>query len=383
MLKVCGVTYDHSTNYGSFFQAYALGRAIEESHAGGGSYRYALAGLSTLRGRPREKNKTLRARISRAASRRLQSLVYRFSFSGFDRAHMRYMPIRSYRDLPRLNDMADAFVCGSDVIWNTDFNRGLDAYYLGFAKKYKFAYSASFGRSVNIGISDQNAAHLRELDEISCREDTGCDKVEQITGRRPVKAADPVFLLKKEEWEQVAAEGARRLPEHYIFVYNTYRSPLYEAVINKLSAQTSLPVIRTTWRYENAVKQGIFRMPSPQEWLYCLGRADYVVTNSFHGTAFSLLFQRKFFTTMPGGPLKGANIRIWEILDRLGLKERIIFTDQDPISTQDVDYSAADVSLEAFRADSLAYLERNLEAAWRRKEAEKQLSSVNVAGGAD
>ncbi len=373
MLKVCGVTYDHSTNYGSFLQSYALGRAIEESRAGGGSCRYALAAVTRLRGRRGGTKKTLRARVSLAVSHALRSVVYRFSFSGFDRAHLKYMPIRRYRDLPRLNGMADAFVCGSDVIWNTDANHGLGAYYLDFAKKYKFAYGASFGKSADIAISAENAAHLKELDQISCREDTGCDKVEQITGRRPAKVADPVFLLTGKEWEQIAAEGARALPEHYIFVYNTYRSPLYEAVIRKLAEATSLPVIRTSWRFENAVRQGIFQMPSPQRWLYCLANADYVVTNSFHGTAFCVLFHRKFFTVAPGGPQRGANIRIWDLLGRLGLEERIISSETDAVGTQDVDYSAADVSLETFRAESLAYLERNLEDARRRKEAEKQL----------
>ena len=59
MLKVCGVTYDHSTNYGSFLQAFALGRAIEQSRAGGGSYKYALAAVTVLPGRPEEAKKTL------------------------------------------------------------------------------------------------------------------------------------------------------------------------------------------------------------------------------------------------------------------------------------------------------------------------------------
>ena len=369
MLKVCGVTYDHSTNYGSFLQAFALGRAIEQSRAGGGSYKYALAAVTVLPGRPEEAKKTLRHKVSLALSRALRSAVYRFSFSGFDRKYLDYMPIRNYQDLPKLNETADAFVCGSDVIWNTDANHGLGAYYLDFARKYKFAYGASFGRSVNIPISEKNAAHMKELDEISCREDTGCDKVEQITGRRPVKVADPVFLLKGQEWEQIAAEGAGKLPKHYIFVYNTYRSPLYEAIIRKLQQQTSLPVIRTTWKYENAVRQGIFRMYSPQRWLYCLSHADYVVTNSFHGTAFSVLFHRKFFTAAPGGPLRGANIRIFDLLGCLGLTERIISSDEDPVGTQEVDYSKADVSLEAFRRESLDYLERNLEAARQRKES--------------
>ena len=181
--------------------------------------------------------------------------------------------------------------------------------------------------------------------------------------------ADPIFLLKRERWEKILEEDAKPVPEHYIFAYNTYPDPTYEAALKKLAGQTSLPVIRATWKLKNALAQRMLFVQTPERWLKLLANADYVVTNSFHGTGFSILFHRKFFSIVPGSAEQGSNVRLWELLGRLGLEDRITSSAPGVMDTGEVDYSRADLLLEDLRKESADFLRKNLEAAKELRDA--------------
>ncbi len=365
MLKVCGVTFDHTTNYGSLFQAWALKTAIEQEKAVGGcEYR-----LIPIRQMPDYVGKKSAADT---AYMLLYRLLHRSRFCRFEKKHIRFAPCNSLKELDSLNDSADAFVCGSDVIWNPQFNNGCGAYYLDFARKYKFSYAASFGKADAEAVTEQAAGWLRGLDAVSCREQRAAKIIASVTGKMPPVVADPIFLLKRERWEKILHEDKRPLPEHYIFAYNTYQDPVYEAVIKKLSEQTSLPVIRATWKLKNALGQRMLTVQTPERWLRLLANADYVVTNSFHGTGFAVLFHRRFFSIAPGSSEQGANVRIWDLLARLGLEGRIISSEADEICTDEEDYTLADIRLEELRQESAEYLRENLVCAQRRKTADAQ-----------
>ena len=138
MLKVCGITYDHTINYGSCLQAYALQKVIDSIKVGNhDSCLYELIPLWTCKDYPKKRLKNFMG---------LQLLqFYHRSFAGFEKKYMRYAKCNSIATLDSFNGDTDAFVCGSDVIWNPYHNKGVSAYYLDFAKKYAFSYAASFG----------------------------------------------------------------------------------------------------------------------------------------------------------------------------------------------------------------------------------------------
>ena len=360
MLRVIGVTFDHRTNYGSLFQAYALKRTIEQMKVGGGcDYRLIPLWLMPHHGGPKP---SIPEAVYMAAYEKLHTPP----FKEFEEKYMAYADCRSLKELEALNDQADVFVCGSDVIWNTDITHESGVYYLDFARKYKFAYAASFGKAAAREPDGQVKEWLRQLDDISCREKSGSALVEAAVGRTVPVLADPVFLLRQEEWEQLLCPEDVSLPEHYIFAYNTYMDPNYEALLKKLSAETSLPVIRTTWTLKNSLRQKMLTVPGPQQWLTMLAGADYVVTNSFHGTGFSILFHKKFYSVVPGGEKKGSNGRLYEILRRTQLTDRMISGVPDRIDTSPAGFAAADEAIEQLRGESLAYIHRNLETAYRR-----------------
>jgi len=95
--------------------------------------------------------------------------------------------------------------------------------------------------------------------------------------------------------------------------------------------------------------------------------AEYVITNSFHATAFSILFHKKFFTVVQGDKDKGINIRMNDLLNDLGLQDRIFSSVPETFDLKDIDYTNVDRILEEKRAESMAFLRENLEAAYREK----------------
>lgn len=126
MLRVFGLTFDHTTNYGSCFQAYALQQAIEKISICGEDCSYSLIPIKTFKDYP------VHSSIKRVLIAPLLS-YHRSRFIPFEKKYVKYVHCSKMTDLPALNEQADAFVCGSDVIWSPDFNSGLGAFFLDFA----------------------------------------------------------------------------------------------------------------------------------------------------------------------------------------------------------------------------------------------------------
>lgn len=360
MLTVYGVTYDHTTNYGSCLQAYALQTAIERTIVSDEKCIYKLIPVQTLL----ETSKTdLKGKV-----KELIYNYYRKQFEGFENKHMKFADVRNMEDLAFLNQQADAFVCGSDVIWNPDYNRNLGVYYLDFAEKYRFSYAASFGKA-ELGESDLKWIRdkLASFDEISCREKSGVEIIRKNFNRSAEQTVDPVLLLTREDWDRIACDVKKKRTKGYIFVYTTLVNEKLNEFVKKLQKETGLKVIYSAFSINVAVNQKVVKVQAPEEWLGLLKNAEYVVTNSFHATAFSVLYHRKFFTFTKPGKRKGINIRMNDFLENLNLGERMISSVPDRFDLTETDYNEADLKLESLREESIRFLRRNLEKAYRQK----------------
>ena len=213
---------------------------------------------------------------------------------------MQYAEVSSLKELPSLNGKADAFVCGSDVIWRPDYNKGIGAYYLDFANKYKFSYAASFGKaSLDRESLVEPAKHISKLNQISVREESGKKIAEAISGKIVKVVGDPIILLTRQDWENVVTPPKKN--SKYIFVYTTHANKTLNDFVQKLSEQTHLRVVRSIWvqSAKEVIKQRMTNILSPQQWLQQLRDAEYVITNSFHATVFSTIFHKKFFSFPP------------------------------------------------------------------------------------
>lgn len=386
MLKICGVTFDHTTNYGSCLQAYALQTVIEEMIVQDESCRYELLPTAIIRQNdPKQPvSKELpwiwaKKRILREFSR-----WRRKKFEQFETQNIHYADCSDSQQLPALNREYDAFVCGSDVIWNLSFTHADPIYFLAFAEKYKFSYAASFGvmdiyKDFKVLTEDPEVIYkkyLSRLRRISVREKSAVAIAGKMTGEPGELVCDPVLLLTMEQWSKIAdhADG-RKEKRRYIFAYSTYLNSKFMQFVRRLQQQTGLPVVQVTWDVKGALKNKIFCFPGPEEWLRLIRDAEYVVTNSFHGVAFCCIFHKMFFFPLRDDTINRTGIRLSDFLQYCGLEDRIIVGTPEQIDLTPPDYTSVDSRLNQLRTESITFLQRNLEAAYEEKKQREQKGS--------
>ena len=360
MLRVLGVTLDNTTNYGSCFQALALSEAMKGLTVGGEPVDYGLISVKPLRPLPPGLYKHLLGEIV--------FKVNRAGFAAFERRHIRAVDVPSVAALKGLNDAADAFVCGSDVIWNPTLNKGMGAYYLDFARKYKFSYAASFGTAdLSDGALAPYAESFASFREIGLREASGERFIRPYTNAPATVVADPVLLLDGAQWDALATPGGKK--GGHIFVYTTHYNAALMALAADLEKRTGLKTLYSAWNMSprEMIRQKKLIARPPAQFLRQLRDADYVVTNSFHATAFAVLFHKRFFTVVHGEKGGGTNTRMAELLSAFGLEDRLLNAVPAESDLSDPDFTTADARLAALRAESLAFIRRNLEAAYAEK----------------
>lgn len=380
MFIIYGLTFDHTTNYGSCFQAYALQQAIEKIAVDGEKCSYFLIPLKTI-----HRKTSIDISVDnfikhiKGNFRNFLSQLQRHKFVPFEKQYMKYANCYSMKDLPLLNEKADAFVCGSDVIWNPNFNNNNGVFFLDFARKYKFSYAASFGKTeVSKEYMIFAGEKLASFDSISVREKSSLNIIEKSTDKTVEIVSDPVLLLDTEEWKGIMDV----LPKYnkYIFVYTTHLNDTFKAFLQVLEKLTGLQVITSAWSMsikasawsmsiKEILKQRSISGQTPQEWLSLLYHAEYVVTNSFHASVFSVLFHKKFFTVVAGDKAQGINARMNDFLQTVGLEDRIYSSVPETIDMSEIDFTYTDAVIARMRSESLAYLQRNIEDAYRRKTA--------------
>ena len=217
------------------------------------------------------------------------------------------------------------YVVGSDQIWNPDITCGLRRAYFGAfsnpRKKKVISYAASFGSSGLSGRDDGKFAKLiRHVDAVSVREESAIPYVTRICGREVTDVLDPVFFLKKESWQRIERIPEYAEKERYILVYVTEPNRTMSEYAKKLSAETGLSVIEVRAQ-RPGIDMGfeVDRAAGPSEFLGYIHKAEYVVSNSFHAAAFSIIYEKQFLAFVHSN--LGARIR--NILQIHGLEDRL------------------------------------------------------------
>lgn len=188
----------------------------------------------------------------------------------------------------------DLLISGSDQILNTTLTGDSKAYYLSFAQNIpKISYASSFGRE---NISDVEKKfinqYLKSFDYVSAREETGKQIIQKFSNLDVELVVDPVFLLPKKEWVKV---DKKKEGENYIFVYAMENSPWLINTIEKAKEYFKLPIkIVLGGEFQLPVEGEIDRCCGPLDFLTYIQNADCVITNSFHGMAFSIIFEKRF-----------------------------------------------------------------------------------------
>lgn len=310
MNKVYTITFHWATNYGAVLQAYALQTFLVEMG-------YDVEIINYV---PEKYKKTLlrcfRTRKLQKVKKQIKEYLKEKKIEKFRNKYLhRTKCFSSNGQLLNEEWEVATYICGSDQIWNPYFTmqgegKPTSAYYLEFVpdNSNKIAYAASFG---SIEIKEEMKRYVKELlktfQEISVRENTAKQIVRDLNLEATI-VCDPVFLLDSKKYE-VLIDGSWDL-EGQLFSYILHE--------NQEQAERVSKYVADILGLEHFSEVNL----SIEQWLGRIKKAGFLITNSFHATAFALIFHIPFLTVLISG--SGMNDRIKTLLEKMGLQDRII-----------------------------------------------------------
>lgn len=364
MKRVGILTFHRASNYGAALQAYALRTTISSLGYDCEIVDYGSVGQV----------KTIRFNFS--GVRQFLSSIIVFSLN-FINVEIRYYKFKQFRinyiktsrkryincrEIKLANSYYDIFCTGSDQVWNLKLSKNDFTYLLDFVKKprMKFSYAASFGDSkIDIRYQETYSKLLNEFDMISVRELSGQNLIKKLNGRDSKITIDPTFLVSRDHWAKLAKGGKRKKP--YILCYVIMSDPPgLTDFCKKLKKTTGFDLVRI----QNPVLKPDFNFATnkttgPLEFLSLVKDASIMVTNSFHGTSFSIIFEVPFFTFLFNNE---RDLRLIEITNKLKLNDRLI-RDASRVPEFDdinIDYRVVNEELKVQINDSLCFLKEAL-----------------------
>lgn len=252
-----------------------------------------------------------------------------------------------------------SIIIGSDQVWSKSLNNGhFDNTYLGdFLQHNDFSlisYAASIGNS-HLLESDWTLLKnkLQKFRALSLREASFQNLLEKKVSLKAALVCDPTLLLEAPDWEKLANESTIQIKGDYILVYEVVESEAVKEFANKLSRQLQCKIINIsssiTYRKN---KQNYVLDASPADFIKLIKFAKFIVTSSFHGTAFSIIFRKNFYTISLS---EGIDSRAKSLLTTIGLQDRLIQSNA-PIELTDINYLKPEKLLNEFRDISKNFL---------------------------
>ncbi len=244
----------------------------------------------------------------------------------FDSFTKQYLPLTkqvytSNEELKANPPHADVFFAGSDQIWNTFFESGKDpAFYLDFAPKssIKASYAPSFAtESVVQEYRETVKKLLKNLDFISVRESSALKILSKMGTDGGVQVLDPVFLLEKTVWQELSKKWNNPEKKPYVLLYDFDRNPKISNFAKEIAKKHGWNVVSFL---SNPFIKKDYSSEGPIAFLSLVENAELVISNSFHATAFSLIFEKEFFAFNRNEKI---NIRMRDLLSLAGLQEKL------------------------------------------------------------
>ncbi len=262
-----------------------------------------------------------------------------------------------------LDKSFDAWICGSDQIWNSYFSVGIDSvYYLQFVSKdSRISYAASMGTlDVNNDYLMQQKEWISEIPHISVREKGTKELLDNRFGISAEYVCDPTFLMTRDWWEGFCNKRIIEEPYLLLFLFDT--NPLARKMAEQIAFDRKLKIICISDDYKDSQKYTIPYGIGPEEFVSLFKYADFVCTQSFHGTVLSVIFNRQFlvFDRSGKGEVSGLLLRIQDLLYSLDLEKRIVNNIENGEVMSEIDFSVPNMRIEENRFKGLYYLESAL-----------------------
>ena len=331
MKKVAIITQHQVFNYGSVLQAYATQKIFERQ----GVDVLVIDYISE-----RWDNKKLFWDIDKKGNCFIV-LIYKFlripivlkrksQFWGFTRKYLNLTKrYKYYDDLVKNPPKADVYVVGSDQCWNSFYN-GIDkAYFLQFGNKNikRVSFATSVGNDFySFDEEKQIKTYLEKFSYISVREKNSIKLLEKIANKKVISLIDPTLQLSKVEWENLATKR-KIVKEKYLLLFLLYNEDLNASKFaKKIADSLNLKIVELSWQLrKNCSSDILLTHRTPEDFLSLIRDAEFIVTNSFHGLAFSLIFEKQFIVVKR----TQFNDRISNLLNIVKLEERLIESNLD------------------------------------------------------
>ncbi len=362
-MKKIGIISRHASyNYGAILQSYALQKYIrdrfnfEVEHINWRPGKLSFQGISL---KNKIKNK-VRLIIYFLVTQKKESKKVKFNRF----LNENIFVSKLYDSLDKIMSSPpkyDIYISGSDQVFNP-YNIDYEVLYLKFAHKSakKIAFSPSFG--VNEIPQDKKeviSSLLRNFNFLSSRESSGVQIIKGLINKTCPVTLDPIFLLNKKDFCNLEKKMIVKYTKFILCYFLVDFSEKIE-LARKLQKRTSLPIIAIKSSVPSRIKglDLILRDVGPREFLWLFNNASYIITDSFHGTAFSILFNKNFFSKI--GVSKTSE-RILNILSLAGLSDRMILSSNDLEQIDlEINYISVNQKIDMYRNKTMDYLEEAL-----------------------
>lgn len=361
-MKVYTLTFQNADNYGALLQAYALQRKIQEKYDTqilnydnlhiSDNYRLIVK---------RHKNPL---KILYLFLRKLPFITKEIErgieFDKFRKKLEVTSLCKNKQEIEKLIEKNSVLITGSDQIWNPQITGGIDDVYfldLNIANVKKISYAASCGSTQNLkGHVGQIKSKLEKFNNISVRENSLKDFLNQECDTKAEVTSDPTILLKREDWEKLNLKD-RIVNEKYIFSYSVGNvNQLYWDSLNELSECTGYAIVhfdKNPHDFKIKGKQISCYEKGPEEFLSLLANAEFAVVSSFHGLVLSTILNKNMFVILNSSP-----DRLLNFAQKTNLENRILknVNDIKKVYAENIDWVAVNKILEKEREESTEWL---------------------------
>lgn len=362
-MKIGLISYHKDPNYGTMLQAYALAHMLRRMGVKAEYIRYHAYPKPPLMKR------MVKALLQTSGWRRqnefdfFHTKPFRQTMRAFKQFHNRYIPVSGktyYADnIHECNRLYNRFMVGSDQTWSPWLNQdpyGINMLSFVDRDNRKYAYAPSLGTThPDSAFIERLSAKINTFALLSCREGKNCRMLERTLDRRVDEVLDPTLLLTAREWDKLATPtGLER--GSYVLAYILGEKKEIASFAERAARSMGLPVYYIVTRPCYLGKEHALNGIGPDKFLTLVRDAALVVTDSFHGTLFSMSYSVPFYSFNKRKGNEGDNDRIIELLADYMLEDRFRKDHDTHLSTTDIDFDLIQGVFEDLREESMIYL---------------------------
>lgn len=356
--KVGIITFFNAHNYGAVLQAYALSKKLDQL---GYDNEFILDPNNSVGKQyqllPNPKDYSL-IQYSKEVAKFLLDAKRKFArhkgFNEFIESKLQSSTLKS-------NHQFSNVVIGSDQVWNYNITQGLSDFYFGayesMHSQNTISYAASMGNGMDEGLpTEQLTTYLNKLDSIGVREPSLSSFIKDRCKLDSEINLDPTLIIDKCDWDELCLNNGHT--GDYVLVYQVVEHNAMQEVVEKIKSETQLDVKVIGSKTSHKISSDVITTASPQEFLTLFKYAKMVLTTSFHGTVFSIINEKPFYTLKFNNAV---DARSEALLHSVGLADRHVEdTGVIDVVQIELDYSEANRKLAALKRASEIYLTSNL-----------------------